>query len=353
MQLKDTVDMTPSLPISVVMATYNGEQFICEQLESITNQTFLPQEIIIADDSSTDRTLTIARRFAERAMIPVTIIVNPSRLGYGENFLTAVKQANGKYIAFCDQDDIWLPDKLKLAFENLESSNCHLYVHAAKVINSTGEEVDRFRQGIRGKHIVEPLRLPPWGVFYGFSMVFNSEVLSALDCNDRGGHTFEFHGRLSHDLWVYFISTCLGRTFIDDTPLVLYRRHGHNETPDLKRRGLGRMSQYFGVRAHPELRRDLIAADRSRVLAAFAASPTTHSLKRGAAAASRYWQRISRFEAIRIEIYSQHKLMRRALSCIRLVAIGGYRSYLHGGLGWHQSIKDVLLGVFQMKRKSK
>ena len=184
-------------------------------------------------------------------------------------------------------------------------------------------------------------------------MVFNAEILSALDCNDRGGHIFEFDGRLSHDLWVYFVSTSLGRTLVDDTPLVLYRRHGRNETPDLNGRRLDRMSQYFGVRAHPELRRDLIAADRSRILAAFALSAAPHSLKQGAALASRYWQRISKFEAIRIEIYSQRKLVRRALSCIHLIAIGGYRSYLHGGLGWRQSVKDVLLGILQLKRKSR
>jgi glycosyltransferase involved in cell wall biosynthesis len=339
--------------VSVVMATFNGEQFILEQLESIATQTSLPREVTIGDDGSTDRTLAIASRFADRAPFPVTIFKNPIRLGYGQNFLTTAMHATGHYIAFCDQDDIWSPDKLNRAVEALERDRGHLYVHTATVIDATGQPIDFFAQGIRRKRIIEPLQLPPWGVFYGFSMVFRAEILSAMNSTDRGNHTFEVKGYLSHDLWVYFVATSLGRTVVDDMPLAMYRRHGRNATPDLTGSVLDKLSQFFGVRAHPELKRDMIAAHRSRALAAFAASSISHPLTPNAAIASRYWARISRFEALRIAVYTQPNILRRLTSWLLLTASGGYRSYSSGGLSWRQSIKDVLIGVFQLKRKSK
>ena len=99
--------------VSVAMGTYNGERFIRQQLESIAQQTLLPCELVVRDDASTDGTLTIVEEFASHAPFPVRIHKNDVRLGYPDNFMQAAILTNGDWIAFCDQDDFWLPQKLE------------------------------------------------------------------------------------------------------------------------------------------------------------------------------------------------------------------------------------------------
>src|SRR5690348_14254665 len=99
--------------ISVAMATYNGARFVTEQLDSIAGQTQLPVEVVICDDRSTDETVSILESFAAKAPFRVTLHRNDEQLGYRLNFKKAVSFCTGDLIAFCDQDDVWHPDKLK------------------------------------------------------------------------------------------------------------------------------------------------------------------------------------------------------------------------------------------------
>src|SRR5689334_1932382 len=105
----------PAPRISVAVATYNGAAHIAEQLESITSQSVPPAEVLVGDDGSTDGTVEVVQRFAEGSPVPVRLTVHESRLGYAENFLRTAEQAEGDLIAFSDQDDVWMPDKLKVA----------------------------------------------------------------------------------------------------------------------------------------------------------------------------------------------------------------------------------------------
>src|SRR5581483_5816839 len=98
--------------ISIAMATYNGGQFIREQLDSLSRQTFLPCELVVCDDGSTDHTLAIVETFAASAPFAVRIHRNKKRLGFGPNFLKAASLCDGEVIAFSDQDDVWLETKL-------------------------------------------------------------------------------------------------------------------------------------------------------------------------------------------------------------------------------------------------
>ncbi len=93
------------------MATYNGAKYLEEQLASFVVQSQLP--LVVCDDGSADATLEILHRFAHSAPFPVRIVCNDERLGYGDNFLKAASLCEGDWIAFSDQDDVWLPDKLR------------------------------------------------------------------------------------------------------------------------------------------------------------------------------------------------------------------------------------------------
>ena len=99
--------------ISVALCTYNGEKFLAEQLESLAAQTLPPVEIVVCDDDSTDSTLSILDEFRKRSDIPIHIHRNSERLGVTRNFRKAIGLCSGDYIALCDQDDVWLKDKLE------------------------------------------------------------------------------------------------------------------------------------------------------------------------------------------------------------------------------------------------
>lgn len=105
--------------ISVAIATYNGEKYLEEQLDSILSQTLKPAEIIVCDDRSTDGTVKILEQYSRKGLL--SYYVNEHRLGFIGNFKKAVSLCSpANYIALSDQDDIWLPSKLKQAAEYLQ-----------------------------------------------------------------------------------------------------------------------------------------------------------------------------------------------------------------------------------------
>lgn len=98
--------------VSVVMATYNGEKYIGEQIDSILNQTFPICELIIQDDCSADNTVAIARDYAKRYPV-VKVFENRRHIGLNLNFKTAAMRATGVFVAISDQDDVWYKEKLE------------------------------------------------------------------------------------------------------------------------------------------------------------------------------------------------------------------------------------------------
>lgn len=100
--------------ISVVVATYNGEKFIIEQLDSIINQSVVPDEVIVADDCSSDNSLRIINEYVSNNHLDYfKIYKNERNLGWKANFMRAIENASGDIIFTCDQDDIWKLDKIE------------------------------------------------------------------------------------------------------------------------------------------------------------------------------------------------------------------------------------------------
>ena len=123
--------------ISIAMATYNGEAFLGEQLRSIAAQGAPPLELVVRDDGSSDGTLAILRSFAGEAPFPVRILPPGPRLGFADNFLAAADACEGDYIAFSDQDDVWLHHKLETVSATIESTGLPaIVVHSALEVDS-------------------------------------------------------------------------------------------------------------------------------------------------------------------------------------------------------------------------
>lgn len=214
--------------VSIVLATYNGERFLREQLESLRNQTFAPIEIIISDDNSSDSTNTIIDRFIKTTNIPTTWIRNVPGLGYADNFLQAAHRAKGSYVAFCDQDDIWSTRKLEVCSDYFGRPDISIITHTAELINASGEHIGYFNQGIRKTNTRPPWSHDVWGTFWGFSIVFRRQILDVAGFQNRFVDYITPNMPIAHDRWITFLGQTLGKTVEISEPLVKYRQHENN-----------------------------------------------------------------------------------------------------------------------------
>ena len=106
--------------IDILMATYNGEKYLAEQIESIINQSYTNWHLYIQDDCSTDRTLTVAFSYQKKFPEKITVIKNTKNSGSAkDNFFSMLSLSTSEYIMFSDQDDIWLPDKIKITHNRM------------------------------------------------------------------------------------------------------------------------------------------------------------------------------------------------------------------------------------------
>ena len=122
------------LILSIAMCTFNGTDYLPEQLDSIVKQIRLPDELIVCDDNSTDMTLQILNKFREIAPFQVKIYNNIERLGPTKNFEKAINLCKGDIIILSDQDDVWLPHKIEKS-EHIFKSNSDIgYVFSNAIL---------------------------------------------------------------------------------------------------------------------------------------------------------------------------------------------------------------------------
>jgi glycosyltransferase involved in cell wall biosynthesis len=213
--------------VSIAMGTYNGESFLADQLDSLARQTLAPAELVVRDDGSTDRTLDILGEFARTSPFPVRIEVNEQRLGVGENFFGAARACSAELVAFCDQDDVWLDEKLERCADRLDEPSVRLAIHACAVVDDGLRRLGPIVPPIERSHNAPGLTVPKWGEPPGMAMVFDAELLSLLDWEARPV-AHHRHGRLLHDEWVYGVARVAGSIAFLAEPLALYRQHDVN-----------------------------------------------------------------------------------------------------------------------------
>ena len=331
---------------SVIMTTYNGEKYLPAQLESLANQTTRPDKLIISDDGSTDRTLEIADEFAARAPFPTVVIKNPTRLGYAENFLSATSHATGDYISFCDQDDVWHNRKIERCVCELERTGSVLCVHAVRLIDGQSQPLGSHTQGTTKDTVFEPLMLPPWGLFLGFTQTFERRLLTVVDSTRRGADNHTASGLLSHDRWVYLLASSFGRVVALAEPLADYRQHQMNlfgQKTTLVDSVRGALTESYDRLAK---HRDL-AAFRADLFSQLAVELADPHLSAAAGRAHAYWRRLAELYQLRMTLYGSNRLTKRVKCFSELVAAGAYKNYAEGGLDRKTIPKDVVLGVLQ------
>lgn len=202
--------------ISVCMATYNGEKYIKEQLDSILSQISDNDEVIISDDHSTDGTIEVIKSYNDGR---IKVFMNSKEKGYTRNFENALEKASGDIIFLSDQDDVWMDDKVTISLENLK--NYDMVVCNAELVDSSlnklNETVFDFRN-VKSGFINNFIQIK----YLGCSMAFKRCVL------DKSLPFPASQKLIPHDSWLTLVSEMLFKVKLIEKPLMYYRRHDNN-----------------------------------------------------------------------------------------------------------------------------
>ncbi|MGL4673001.1 glycosyltransferase family 2 protein [Cetobacterium sp.] len=203
------------MQISVCMATYNGEKYIAEQLESILKQLTKEDELVISDDGSKDKTIEIIKRYQKKSQITIKIFEGPKK-GVIKNFEHVISKASKDLIFLSDQDDIWKDNKVeevKKIFN--QNKNITLVIHEAFIVDGAGKitgKKSKYQKGIL-KNILK-------NTYIGCCMAFKKEI-----------ETLPFPKDIPmHDSWIGIVHEKLGQVYHLDKELFYYRVHGQNYT---------------------------------------------------------------------------------------------------------------------------
>lgn len=202
--------------ISICIATYNGEQYIRQQINSILEQLSMEDEIIVSDDGSTDGTIDVINSLNDTRIK----VYHANCHSPVFNFENAIKQASGDYIFLADQDDVWCKEKVKTIIPRLEEYD---------LVFSNAVVVDKNLNVTRNVIYDNKPRYDISGTLYrnsfiGCTMAFRKEMKEVI---------LPFPKKLPmHDIWIALSVQMFGKVYYIDEGLILYRRHGDNLTDD-------------------------------------------------------------------------------------------------------------------------
>lgn len=203
--------------VSVVMCTYNGERYLREQLDSIVAQTYPIHELIIQDDRSTDNTVGILQEYARKYPY-IRLYRNERNLGFNQNFRQAILKATGDFIAVCDQDDIWLPEKI------------------ARQVEAIGDHDICFSSYYRGTEFTD--RTPVVSPLYNMERLLFTNCIPGHTMLIRKSFTLLPHvwnPHICYDWW-FLICAHLNRGIVKtDIPLNFHRTHAESAIATLHR----------------------------------------------------------------------------------------------------------------------
>ena len=251
---------TGRLTVDILMATFNGEKYLNEQLTSLEHQTWSQWRLTVCDDGSSDRTVEILEEFQRRmGKEKVRIIRNDPPTGSAKNnFIQMLKECGGQYIMCCDQDDLWHTDKIKKTLgcmcrmEEKYGRQTPLMVHTdLRVVNEALHElhpgfhkyVDLFHDGRLSHELIQ-------NQVTGCTVMINGALRSYLDRID------DFDSILMHDHWLAITAIVFGKIGYLNVATIDYRQHGDNSVGAANARSFSYLWKRF-CRGKSDFRQDM------------------------------------------------------------------------------------------------
>ena len=216
--------------IDILMATYNGEKFIEEEIDSIISQSYSDWRLIISDDCSKDGTVSIIKNFQKKYPEKILLFENDVPSGSAQNnFFNAIKYTTSDYVMFSDQDDVWLPDKIENTYNKMmeiESAcdcNTPVLIHTdLKVVDS---DLNTINDSLFKMMNIDSKRC-------AINNILVQNIVTG--CTVMGNRAlFNYFKKIPqnavmHDMWIALIASAFGKIGFVDKSTMLYRQHGNN-----------------------------------------------------------------------------------------------------------------------------
>lgn len=212
------------MKVIVLLSSYNGEEYIREQLDSLLKQTMLPDKIVIRDDGSKDDTLCILEEYA--SSYPFITYYNGRNKGPARSFFDLIYNCEeADYYALCDQDDVWFEDKIETAVKSLENEDnsipllyCSKYTLTDGNLNPLNSEVSDLYRFSDYPHSLLYHTAP------GCTFVFNDAARKKIIRYDADNEFCMIHDSIIHKIVAMF-----GKVILDESSHMYYRQHGNNQ----------------------------------------------------------------------------------------------------------------------------
>lgn len=263
--------------IGVVIATYNGEKYIEQQLTSIIQQTQMPDYIVVSDGGSQDGTVSICHRILSRADLEFRILTSNERVEVSKNFERGFKECPAEYIFFADQDDVWNNNKIEIVLKHMEDRKAIMGFTNASIVDD--DLVDRgldlwSRVGYHQETSVKEYKksdnvlfkeLLQHNIVTGMCMCVHSSIKE---------YALPFSNKTIHDVWMSLIAVNVGTVIGIEQKCVLYRQHENNVigTNKTLKRTLKHGAHYYeSIKNRVELMNDLttrlgdVLSDENRI----------------------------------------------------------------------------------------
>lgn len=214
--------------VDILLATYNGEKYLKELIDSILNQTYKNIKLIISDDCSKDSTRKILEEY-EKQDERVEVYYQPQNLGYVKNFEFLLKQVKGNLYMLADQDDVWLPEKIEKSVETLERENADLVFGDLEVVDKDLKTIypsfnDFMLLSRKIKKYIKSYKLNYlYNCVTGCTVIAKSKFISKLLPIPANSKYF------IHDHWLGIMMSIYGKVAYMPEKYIKYRQHGNNQ----------------------------------------------------------------------------------------------------------------------------
>jgi glycosyltransferase involved in cell wall biosynthesis len=345
--------------ISIAMATYNGSRFIRQQLDSFSRQSLLPSELIVCDDGSDDSTLSILSDFSRSAPFRVEIVRNSERLGHTANFLQAAHMCQGDLIAFSDQDDEWLPQKLSRIRQASDEFDALLFGHSTEWIDENGQLTGVIFP--TGRPVFKHQRIDD---FVGHAAVFRRTLLemASRSLSPRSYKSVAGEIEFGHDNLILEVANAMGKVHFVPDVLMRWRVYPKAErgwqylVPSPYSTGTSIADRIFPLdiaqkyeqarlinRAHSDLLfcivRDLKGSGENT---ASACEQLTEVAKLDAHRAD--------IAGLRARFYSSQSRKERLSLLLDGISLGQYQRVSKGGFRMRNALRDIVAWLLNVKR---
>lgn len=220
--------MKENQTIDILLATYNGEKYLKEQIDSILNQTYKNINLIISDDCSTDRTREILKEY-EHSDERIKIYYQKENQGYIKNFEFLLKQVNSDVYMLSDQDDVWLPEKIEKSYETLKKKNADLVFGDLEVVDKNLNTIyPSFNKFMLLDRKIRKY-IDSYKINYLYNCVTGCTVMSKKEYINK---LLPFPSKskyVAHDHWMGIIIALDGKLAYMPEKYIKYRQHGNNE----------------------------------------------------------------------------------------------------------------------------